>query len=441
MTPITRIVTVAILSLALAPPCDHLDTFIETQMAQREIKGLSLAIIQDGKNDARAYGVTSGGGPPVTTATLFQAGSISKPVAAMGALRLVEQGPLSLREDVNAKLKSWKVPENEFTRTEKVTLRALLGHTAGLTVHGFPGYDVTERVPSTVEVLDGKGNTEAVRVNALPSSLARYSGGGYTVMQLLVADVRGKPFHQHMSEAVLAPLGMTSSTYQQPLPVDRAALTASGHYSDRSAVSGKWHVYPEMAAAGLWTTPTDLAQFAIEIQQSLAGRSNKVLSQAMTREQLTDVNHSDYGLGLALSGTGDARTFGHNGRDAGFDAMMIAFAETGQGLVVMINANDNSNMVTRITNAVARAYNWPPRSSSSTPAVTTRIASEIPLEVVAGRYELSNHNMLTLAATGASLFTDVDGCPTRNSSSWAAMDSARPSAMSASGSHAIRRAR
>jgi CubicO group peptidase (beta-lactamase class C family) len=326
-------------------------------------------------------------------------------------LRLVEQGPLSLREDVNAKLKSWKVPENEFTRTEKVTLRALLSHTAGLTVHGFPGYDVTERVPSTVEVLDGKGNTEAVRVNALPSSLARYSGGGYTVMQLLVADVTGKPFHQYMSEAVLAPLGMTSSTYQQPLPVDRAALTASGHYSDRSAVSGKWHVYPEMAAAGLWTTPTDLAQFAIEIQQSLAGRSNKVLSQAMTREQLTDVNHSDYGLGLALSGTGDARTFGHNGRDAGFDAMMIAFAETGQGLVVMINANDNSNMVTRITNAVARTYNWPPRSSSSTPAVTTRIASEIPLEGVAGRYELSNNNMLTLAATGASLFTDVDGLP------------------------------
>jgi CubicO group peptidase (beta-lactamase class C family) len=411
MTPITRIVTVAILSLALAPPPDHLDTFIQTQMAQREIKGLSLAIIQDGKIDARAYGVTSHSGAPVTTATLFQAGSISKPVAAMGALRLVQQGALSLREDVNAKLKSWKVPENEFTRTEKVTLRALLSHTAGLTVHGFPGYDVMERVPSTVEVLDGKGNTEAVRVNAVPWSLTRYSGGGYTVMQLLVADVTGKPFHQYMGEAVLAPLGMTSSTYQQPLPVDRAALTASGHYSDRSAVSGKWHVYPEMAAAGLWTTPTDLARFALEIQQSLAGRSNKVLSQLMTREQLTDVNHSDYGLGLALSGTGAARTFGHNGRDAGFDAMMIAFAETGQGLVVMINANDNSSMVTRITNAVAGAYNWPPRSSSSTPAVTTRIASDIPLEVVAGRYELSNNNMLTLAATGASLFTDVDGLP------------------------------
>lgn len=412
MNPIARTVpfaAIAILSLAIAPlPSDDLDTFIQTQMAQREINGLSLAIIQDGKIDARAYGVTSRSGAPVTTATLFQAGSISKPVAAMGALKLVEQGALSLGEDVNAKLKSWKVPENEFTRTEKVTLRALLSHTAGLTVHGFPGYDVTERMPSTAEVLDGKGNTEAVRVNIVPGSLARYSGGGYTVMQLLVADVTGKPFNQYMSEAVLAPLGMTSSTYQQPLPADRSVLTASGHYADRSAVSGKWHVYPEMAAAGLWTTATDLAKFAIETRQSLLGTSNRVLSQAMTREQLTDVKRSDYGLGLAVSGTGAARTFGHNGRDAGFDAMMLAFAETGQGLVVMINANDNSGMVNRIAAAVGRKYHWPPRSSSA-PAATKGMTPDIPLDTVTGRYELSNNNMLTLVANGTSLFTDVDG--------------------------------
>ena len=414
MKPIARIATLAaaaILPLAIAPPPDDLDAFIRAQMAQREINGLSLAIIEDGKIDARAYGVTSRGGAPVTTTTLFQAGSISKPVAAMGALRLVQQGALSLHEDVNAKLKTWRVPDNEFTQTERVTLRGLLSHTAGLTVHGFPGYDVTERMPSTVEVLDGKGNTAAVRVNAVPSSLARYSGGGYTVMQLLVTDVTGKPFHQYMSEAVLVPLGMTNSTYQQPLPAERAALTASGHYADRSAVSGKWHVYPEMAAAGLWTTPTDLAKFAIEIQQSLAGKSNKVLSQAMTREQLTEVKRSGYGLGLALSGGGGSRTFGHNGRDAGFDAMMVAFAETGQGLVVMINGNDNSAMMTRITNAVARAFSWPPRSSSPAPAATAAIASDIPLGIVTGRYELSNNNMLTLAATGTSLFTDVNGLP------------------------------
>jgi len=411
MNPTARTIlftAVALVSLAIAPlPSDDLDTFIQAQMAQRQINGLSLAIIQDGKIDARAYGVITRGGAPVTTATLFQAGSISKPVAAMGALKLVEQGALSLSEDVNLKLKSWKVPENEFTRTEKVTLRGLLSHTAGLTVHGFPGYDVTERMPSVIEVLDGKGNTEAVRVNVVPGSLARYSGGGYTVMQLLIADATGKRFDQYMSETVLAPLGMTSSTYQQPLPADRAALTAAGHYDDRSPVSGKWHVYPEMAAAGLWTTATDLAKFAIEIQQSIAGKSNKVLSPAMTREQLTEVKQSNYGLGLGLSGTGAARTFGHNGRDEGFDAQMVAFTETGQGMVVMINANDNSGMMNRISAAVGRRYHWPQRSSSA--AATKGLTPDIPLDTVTGRYELSNNNMLTLVANGASLFTDVDG--------------------------------
>ena len=139
-------------------------------------------------------------------------------------------------------------------------------------------------------------------------------------MQQLVVDVTGKSFPEYMREAVLGPVGMTRSTYRQPLPPERAAETASGYFADGSAVPGKWHVYPEMAAAGLWTTPTDLARFAIEVQQSLAGKSNKVLSQAMTRQQLT-VQKGDYGLGFALSGSGAGRTFGHNGRDEGFDAL------------------------------------------------------------------------------------------------------------------------
>ena len=406
---IVPIAALAVLFVASAPPADDLDAFVQAQMAQRQINGLSLAIVQDGRIEARTYGVTSRGGPPVTADTLFQAGSISKPVAAMGALRLVEQGMLSLDEDVNAKLKTWKVPDNEFTVTQKVTLRRLLSHTAGLTVHGFPGYDIKEPMPSTAQVLDGAGNTAPVRVNVVPGSLWRYSGGGFTVMQLLVGDVTGKPFHQYMRDAVLGPAGMSRSTYEQPLPPERAAETASGYYADRTAVSGKWHVYPEMAAAGLWTTPTDLARFAVEVQQALAGKSNKIISQTMARQQLT-VQLSNFGLGLALSGSGAARTFGHNGRDEGFDALLLAFAETRQGLVVMINANDNSGMMNRIVQAVARKYNWPERSSSA-PAATNRISPAVPLETVTGRYELTNNNMVTLVVHEGRLFTDANGLP------------------------------
>ena len=333
-------------------------------MSQGHINGLSLAVIQNGRIEARAYGVIAHGGARVTTTTLFQAGSISKPVAATAALKLVEAGKLSLDDDVNAKLKTWRIPDNALTQTQKVTLRRLLSHSAGLTVHGFPGYGVTERMPSVVEVLDGAGNTAPVRVNVEPGSLWRYSGGGYTVMQQLVVDVTGKSFPEYMREVVLGPVGMTRSTYWQPLPPARAAETASGYLADGSAVPGKWHVYPEMAAAGLWTTPTDLARFAMEVQRSLAGKSNKVLSQATTRQQLT-VQKGDYGLGFALSGSGAGRTFGHNGRDEGFDALMLAFAETAQGIVVMINANDNSGVRNRIVEFVSRKYRWPSRSSSA----------------------------------------------------------------------------
>ena len=237
MTVMTRFLLLAIagcVSLAAPFTADDLDTFIQAQMAQAQVNGLSLAVIQNGTIEARAYGVVASGGAAVTTTTLFQAGSISKPVAAMGALKLVEQGRLALDENVNAKLKSWKVPENEFTRTEKVTLRRLLSHSAGLTVHGFPGYDVTARVPSVVEVLDGGGNTAAVRVDVVPGTLSRYSGGGFTVMQLLVSDVTGKSFQQYMSESVLGPAGMSRSTYEQPLPPNRASETAVGYYSFNS---------------------------------------------------------------------------------------------------------------------------------------------------------------------------------------------------------------
>ena len=338
---------------------DAVDDIVRAEMQKRRIPGLSLAIIEDGKIvKAKGFGVTEkGGDSPVTASTLFQAGSISKPVSALGALRLVEEGKLILDEDVNARLATWKVPENEFTREKKVTLRGLLSHTAGLTVHGFPGYATDGPVATLVQVLDGAkpANTPAIRVDILPGSRWRYSGGGYTVMQQMVIDVTGKPFPRFMQEAVLEPLGMRESTFEQPLPAEKAKLTATGHLGDRSPAKGKWHIYPEMAAAGLWTTPSDLARFAIGVQEAAAGRPGKPLSQKMARQMITEVK-DHYGLGVGLQGSGHTLRFGHGGRDHGFDAQLDAYAETGQGAVIMINANDNSGMVSRILEVIAREY-------------------------------------------------------------------------------------
>jgi CubicO group peptidase (beta-lactamase class C family) len=398
-----------------APRGDDLDAFVAAQMAQRHIPGLSLAIIQGGRIvEARAYGVTDPGGQvPVTTSTLFQAGSISKSVSALGALRLVEQGRLDLDADVNRTLTTWKVPSNAFTATKPVTLRGLLSHTAGLTVHGFPGYAVDVARPTLVQVLNGEppANTAPIRVDTMPGAIWRYSGGGYTVMQQMIVDVTGKSFPEFMRETVLQPIGMAQSSFEQPLPRAMAAMTAGGQYGDLRPVKGRWHVYPEMAAAGLWTTPSDLARFAIEVQESYAGRSSKVISPAMTRRMLTVEKQGD-GLGVFLQGAGPTLLFNHGGRDDGFDASLNALAETGQGLVVMINANDNSNMMNRLVGFVAKKYAWPALASTYVPPA----ASSVPvpaerLQAVTGRYEFSNNNMLTLGTMNGRLFIVSDGLP------------------------------
>jgi CubicO group peptidase (beta-lactamase class C family) len=281
-------------------------------------------------------------------------------VAALGALRLVEKGRLSLDDDVNRWLKQWTLPENEFTKDEKVTLRRILSHSAGLTVHGFPGYAVSAPLPTLVQILDGvkPANTAAIRVDVIPGSTSRYSGGGYTVMQQMMIDATGKPFPEFMQEAVLTPLGMAASTYEQPLPKEKAAGTATGYYANEKEVKGKWHIYPEMAAAGLWTTASDLARFAIGIQQAMSGKSNPVISQSMTRQMLT-AQKGNSGLGFGLGGSGKTLSFAHGGRDEGFDTFLIAYAESGQGVVIMVNANDNSGAVNRMVGAVSKEYHWP----------------------------------------------------------------------------------
>ena len=282
---------------------------LQKLMQLYKVPGLSIAVVDNFQIVwAKAYGfIEAGSTVPVTPQTLFQAGSISKPVAATGALYLVQQGKLSLDEDVNQKLKTWKVPENEFTQDKKVTLRRLMSYTAGLTVHGFPGYDVNDPVPTLVQIFNGEkpANTAPIRVDYVPGTQARYSGGGVTIEQQLMMDVTGKPFPALMREIVLDRIGMTASSYEQPLPEGQAAMTASGTYLDGKVVHGRWHLYPEMAAAGLWTTPTDLSKFAIEIALSKHGKSNRVLSQEMTREMLTQC----FGRGWArvLFGYGQSR--------------------------------------------------------------------------------------------------------------------------------------
>jgi CubicO group peptidase (beta-lactamase class C family) len=377
------------------------------RMAFYATPGVSVAVINGGAIEwARGYGVAeAGGSTPVTPRTRFQAASISKPVASLAALLLVSQGRLSLDEPVNARLDSWKVPENEFTAKVPVTLRRLLSHTAGLTVHGFGGYPAGSPTPSLLQVLDGAkpANSAPIRVDVLPGSLNRYSGGGYTVAQQLMIDVTGKPFPSLMSELVLRPLAMANSTYEQPLPAALGKEAASGHRGSGKPIQGRYHTYPEMAAAGLWTTPTDLARFALELQRALGGAS-KVIPAATAREMTTSVM-DDYGLGLGVPGTGAAARFTHGGANEGFRCQMVAFFSGGQGAVVMTNGDRGGALAVEVFRAVAREYGWPAFQPKEKHVVQLDAKA---LAAFEGRYELGAGHVVTLRVTAGTLFV-IDG--------------------------------
>lgn len=327
---------------------------IRERMAHWGVPGVSVAVVDGGEVAwVKAWGVKDvDTGDPVTPTTLFQAASISKPVAVMGMLRLVEAGRLDLDEPVGSYLSSWEVPEHDFD--EPVTLRRLASHTAGTTVHGFPGYPRSADRPTTAGVLRGEGNTDAVVVDLEPGTRHRYSGGGTTILQLVVEDVTGRPFEDYMAEAVLGPAGMTRSTFAQPLPENRWNEAAAGHRSDGSRVEEGWHVYPEKAAAGLWTTPAELARLAVEVQRSLRGESNAVLSREMTATMLEPVQN-DYGLGFGTE-PGIGR-FGHGGANEGFRATLAAFRD-GRGVAVMTNSDEGAAVAQELMMAIAREYGW-----------------------------------------------------------------------------------
>jgi len=366
------------------------------RMRDYRVPGVSIAVINDDKIEwAKAYGLKeAGGNDPVSSETLFQAASISKSVSAAAALYYVEKGLLTLDENVNDKLRSWKVPDNEWTKEKKVTLRGILSHSAGLTVSGFPGYVRGSPVPTLRQILEGEkpANTAPIRVDIEIGSRFRYAGGGYTVMQQLLMDVLNKPFPEIMKETVLDRIGMTDSTYEQPLPERLLGRETAGHLMNGMAIKEKWHTYPELAAAGLWTTPTDLCRFAIEIMLSEQGKSNKVLSKTMVGQMLT-LQKGDFGLGLVLRGTKKEFHFTHSGGNAGFRCIFLAFPERGQGAAVMTNGDPGSDLFMEILRSLGLEYGW----SFYDPKV--KIPAEIrpkKLNALAGTYQFTPASQITI---------------------------------------------
>lgn len=333
---------------------------IRERMKFYNTHGVSIAVINDYKIEwAKGYGIAdTSGKKKVTTHTLFQAASASKSVAAMGVLKLVQEGKIDPAKDINTYLSSWKFPYDSVSNGKKINVENLLNHTGGLSTPSFRGYTSKDTIPTLVQILDGEKPAQGPKVRSIsePGLKSEYSGGGYEIAQLLVQDVTEMLFEDYMQKNVLQPLGMTQSTFAQPPPASKKPLLAAGYYENGMQVPGRYKIYPEQAAGGMWSTPTDLAKYIVEMQLSLQGRSNKVLSKEMAQHSLVTFD-STAAMGNYVINRSGAKYFAHGGGNEGFVCQFFGSMESGKGVVVMANNNSN-RLLDEICNSVAIVYSW-----------------------------------------------------------------------------------
>lgn len=335
---------------------------LKDRMVRYRVPAVSIAVIHDGRIQwARAYGrAEAGESRTVSDQTLFQAASISKALTAFATLRVVDQGLLTLNAPVNRYLRSWRLPDSDAGSSDSVTVARVMAHMAGLSVPGFPGYEPGATIPTLTQIFDGAApaNTPPIRIVRPPGSTWAYSGGGYLMLQQVLQDVTGRDFPTLMDSLVLTPLGMQRSTFLQPLSANLKSDAALGHSDDGEALPGRWHVYPELGAAGLWTTASDLARFALAVHAA-ANQSPEALLSAQSAAALTTPQFGSFSLGLLVRRNGEHVWFTHNGGNEGYRCLMYAYLTSGEGAVVMTNADAGMALASEIINSVALEYGWP----------------------------------------------------------------------------------
>lgn len=388
-------------------------------MEEFGVPGVSIAVIRDFEiHWAKGYGIAdTETGAPVDAETLFQAASISKPVAAVAVMRAVQDGMFTLDTDINEILTSWTLDGAGFTDERPVTPRSLTSHTSGLgDGFGFPGYDPDGAIPAVVQIFDGheSSNVGPLFMERPPYTGEEYSGGGVTLMQQALSDAHGRPFAEIMRDVVLDPIGMGRSTFNQPLDAERDRYAARAHDGEGDSRGPKWHVYPEQAAAGLWTTPSDLARLLIEMQKSVLGESNRVLSRASALEMLTPVGVGGFGIGFAISQRGRGWYFSHGGSNWGFRATMIAHRLHGYGLAIMTNGDGGGAVGAELSRRIQDVYEWDstlpelPRGYDAVERDYVDVDVST-LERYTGVFEGEGVGRLTITLGDGGLFVEPDG--------------------------------
>lgn len=332
------------------------------RMKYYKIPSVSIAIIDNEKIVlSKTYGLAGiEQNRPANTNTLYQVASISKSINALGVIKLVQDGYLSLTKDIRNYLKTWTFPDNELSKNKAITIKNLLSHTAGLSVHGFIGYSINDSLPSINQILDGQmpANNEPVKPIYPINEHFEYSGGGYTIIRKILDDNISSNYDSLMTAIVLGPLKMTNSTFSQPLS-KKYKNFAYGTDKEMKTLKGNYYIYPEQSAGGLWSTATDIAKFVLSIQHDLKGSKNAILNKQLTQEMLTPVLNN-YSLGFGIVEKGGEKYFWHEGESYGYNSMYYGSFTTGKGVVILTNAYPANGhpFIQELLNSVATVYNW-----------------------------------------------------------------------------------
>jgi CubicO group peptidase (beta-lactamase class C family) len=335
---------------------------LKDRMDYYKVPGVSIAVIKDFKVAwSKQYGVMdSETKNAVTAETIFNVGSLSKGVAALTVLSLVEDGKIKLNGDVNNQLISWKIPQNEFTEKGVVTPLLLMNHSGGAMFSPGVAY-LADNFPTNLQILNGEppSKTKSVVIDKIPGTVFQYSNAGYSILQQLVVDITGGSFPEITNERIFKPLEMHQTTFKQPLPKDLIKFASAGHKSNGEALEKKRYFFPHMAAGGLWKTTADYAKYIIELQKSNLGKSNKIISKDLTNEMLSPHASKQYGLGVFMRKMhGEINYFGHLGDSRGFFAGFVSHLTNGYGAVVFTNGQNGANLIREITNGIANVYGW-----------------------------------------------------------------------------------
>lgn len=368
---------------------------IEDKMLAYNIPALSLAVINQGEIEwADVYQNTNfSDEQKLSSSSIFQAASLSKPVTFLAALRMHSAGEIDLDKNIEDYLKDFELPQGKQTAENPVTFRNLFAHTSGITPGGYQGYAKDLVVPSDIDILRGTEgvNSPAINVITLPNETLAYSGGAYTLAELALQDIYNDEFSNIMEKWILEPAGMKHSEFTQPLPASKANQVAKGYVQSGDVLDGGWRNHPEQAAAGLWSNATDMAKFLIEIYNAYQGKKS-IFSQSDIKSILSQERDGQV-YGFILNRSGDDVSITHYGGNAGYRTGMTIDLTSGNGLVYLINSDNGGALGNELFLSASQVYNWHQFKQTS---VSRKQVPPNELKQLSGEYKWNNQLNLSV---------------------------------------------